>query len=262
MKHFKYACYRYSFWLSWLSVIIGIVAIIPFPEQDSIAVPIIIVAICFFSAFIIPYFGSFFKKEYSIATIGKSTISLHFGSIFEQDCFVVTTNRNFDVSPDDIYISRESLLAKFIDTFYPNDESSLISEIASKIGTNNDGTIKYQQYGKTIQINKESRIIYLLAFTDRKKSNQPKDFYFKAVYGLLKELLNANHGKTISIPLLGANNNLSNSGFDNASIALESIITMIKQFEIENQCSELKIQIVVLPEMRSEIIDTIAKLKK
>ena len=262
MNHLKYAWHRYSFWLSWLSVFIGIAAIIPFPEQWSIAVPIVIVLICFLSAFIIPLLGSFVKKEYSIATIGKSNISLRFASLFEQDCFVVTTNRNFDVTPDDHYISRTSLLAKFVDVFYSNNASPLISEIASQLGTNNDGTIKRQQYGKTIQINKDSRIIYLLAFTDRKKSDQPKDFYFKAIYGLLKEISNANHGKTISIPLFGSNNNLSNSGFDNASIALESIITMIKLFEIENQCSELKIQIVVLPEMRSEIIETIAKQKK
>lgn len=262
MNHFKYACHRYSFWLSWLSVLIGIVAIIPFPEQWSVAGPIITVLICFLSAFLIPFIGAFFKKEYSIATIGKSTISLRFGSLFEQECFVVTTNRNFDVTPDAHYISSTSLLAKFVDAFYPNDITSLKNEIASQLGTNNDGSIKRQQYGKTIQINKESKIIYLMAFTDRNKNNQPDDFYIKAIRGFLKEISNSNHGMTVSIPLFGSNNSLSNSGFSNDSVALESIVTMIKLFEIENQRSELKIQIVVLPEKRAEIIDTIAKLAK
>ena len=260
MNHLKYALHRYSFWLSWLSVIIGIVAIIPFPEQCSVYVPIVIVAICFLSAFIIPYLSSFFKKEYSIATIGKSSISLRFGSIFDQDCFVITTNRNFDVRPDDNYISRTSLLAKFVDTFYPNDVSELINEITSQLETNNDGTIKRQQYGKTIQFNNDSKIVYLMAFTDRQKSNQPDDFYIKAIRGFLKEVSDSNHGRTICVPLFGSNNSLSNSGFANNSVALESIVTMIKLFEIENQRSELKIQIIVLPETRSEIIDTIAKL--
>lgn len=262
MNHIKYACYRYPFWIGWLSVIIGIVAIIPFPEQWSIAVPIAIVALCFLTAFIMPLLNSIFKKEYKIATIGKSSISLRFGSIFDQDCFVVTTNRNFDVTPDDQYISRTSLLAKFVDAFYHNNVSSLISEIASKLGTNSDGTIIRQKYGKTISINKESKIIYLMAFTDRDKNKQPDDFYISAIRELLKEISNSNHGRTISIPLFGSNNTLSNSGFANYSVALESIVTMIKLFEIENQRSELKIQIVVLPETRNDIIDTIAKLKK
>lgn len=262
MNHIKYACYRYPFWIGWLSVIIGIVAIIPFPEQWSISVPIVIVAICFLSAFIIPLLGSFLKKEYSIATIGKSTISLRFDSLFEQDCFVVTTNRNFDVTPDDHYISRTSLLAKFVDAYYPNSLSSLITEISSQLETNNDGTIKRQQYGKTIHFNKDSKIIYLMAFTDRQKSDQPDDFYIKAIRGFLKEVSDSNHGRTICVPLFGSNNTLSNSGFANYSVALESIVTMIKLFEIENQRSELKIQIVVLPETRNDIIDTIAKLIK
>ena len=102
MNHIKYACHRYSYWLSWLSVLIGIVAIIPFPEQCPIVVPIVIVISCFILAFIIPFVGSFVKNEYSIVTIGKSNISLRFGSIFEQECFAVTTNRNFDVIPDEI----------------------------------------------------------------------------------------------------------------------------------------------------------------
>ncbi|MCR5111612.1 MAG: DUF6430 domain-containing protein [Ruminococcus sp.] len=262
MNHFKYARHRYSYWLGWLSVLIGIVAIIPFPEQCPITVPIAIVSFCFILAFIIPFVGSFVKTEYSIATIGKSNISLRFGSIFEQECFAVTTNRNFDVIPDETYISSTSLLAKFVNAFYPNDISSLINEIASKLETNNDGTIKRQQYGKTIQINKDSKIVYLMAFTDRDKNNQPDDFYIKAIRGFLKEISNSNHGRTVSIPLFGSNNSLSNSGFENNAVALESIVTMIKLFEIENQRSELKIQIVVLPEARSEIIDTIARLSK
>ena len=191
MNHFKYARHRYSYWLGWLSVLIGIVAIIPFPEQCPITVPIAIVSFCFILAFIIPFVGSFVKTEYSIATIGKSNISLRFGSIFEQECFAVTTNRNFDVIPDETYISSTSLLAKFVNAFYPNDISSLINEIASKLETNNDGTIKRQQYGKTIQINKDSKIVYLMAFTDRDKNNQPDDFYIKAIRGFLKEISNS-----------------------------------------------------------------------
>ena len=126
---------------------------------------------------------------------------MRFGSLFEQECFVVTTNRNFDVTPDAHYISSTSLLAKFVDAFYPNDITSLKNEIASQLGTNNDGSIKRQQYGKTIQINKESKIIYLMAFTDRNKNNQPDDFYIKAIRGFLKEISNSNHGMTVSIPL-------------------------------------------------------------
>lgn len=262
MNHLKYAWHRYSFWLSWLSVFIGIAAIIPFPEQWSVAVPIVIVTICFLSAFIIPFLGSFLKKDFSITTIGKSTISLQFGSIFEQDCFVVTTNRNFDVIPDDNYISRTSLLAKFVDMFYPNDLTPLINEIESQLGTNSDGTIKRQQYGKTIHIDKNSKIVYLMAFTDRQKTDQPDDFYIKAIRAFLKEIANSNHGRTISIPLFGSNNSLSNSGFTDDSIALESLVTMIKLFEIENQRTQLKIQIVVLPEKRADIIDTIARIAK
>lgn len=262
MNHIKYAWHRFPFWISWISVIIGIIAIIPFFDQCSIFVPIAIVALCFLTAFIMPLLNSIFKKEYKIATIGKSSISLRFGSIFDQDCFVVTTNRNFDVTPDDQYISRTSLLAKFVDAFYPNSLSSLMNEISSQLGTNNEGAIKRQQYGKTIQINHGSKIIYLMAFTDRDKKKQPDDFYITAIRGFLKEISNANHGRTISIPLFGSNNSLSNSGFENNSVALESIVTMIKLFEIENQRSELKIQIVVLPETRAEIIDTIAKVSK
>ena len=97
-----------------------------------------------------------------------------------------------------------------------------------------------------------------MAFTDRKKSAQPKDFYLKAVKGLLKELSEANHGKTIAIPLLGENNNLSNTGFSNCEVAFESLVSMINSFGIANPQAELRLKIVILPNKKTELIKVIS----
>ena len=103
-----------------------------------------------------------------------------------------------------------------------------------------------------------NKLVYFMAFTDREKNKQPNDFYLKSMRAFLKELSKANHGKTISIPLIGNNNNLSDTGFHSSEMTFESLITMINEFEIENPKSELKLKIVVLPENRADIIKSIA----
>ena len=116
----------------------------------------------------------------------------------------------------------------------------------------------HEKYGKTINVSIHNKLVYFMAFTDREKSKQPNDFYLKSMRAFLKELSKANHGKIISIPLIGNNNNLSDTGFHSSEMTFESLITMINEFEIENPKSELKLKIVVLPENRADIIKTIA----
>lgn len=258
-KHLKYASSRFSHWIAKFSVLIGILAVIPLQNYLSCLALICIVLAIFALAFIIPLVGSYILKEFRISTIGKSTVTLKFDDLLEQDCFVITTNLNFDVEPDEKYISSLSLLAKFVKMYYPNDISLLKQEIQKQLSVPKNRQIKPRDYGTTVRIDKESKIIYLMAFTDRNKNDQPEDFYITSIREFFKTIANENHGRVVSVPLFGNNNNLSNSGFMSKSMALESLLTMIHVFEIENQRSELKFQIVVLPEDRAEIIDTVAK---
>lgn len=60
------------------------------------------------------------------------------------------------------------------------------------------------------------------------------------------------------MPLLGDNNNLSDSGFSNSETSFRNLVAMINNFEIMNQRSELKLKIVILPQKRSELINVVS----
>ena len=253
-NHFKYALSKYTYWFTGFATIIGVIAIVPVCTPIAIS----IVIACFLLPFIIPLVISYTKKEFRIKTIGYSRVTVAFGDLFEEDCFVITTNRNFDVKPDGKYVAEKSVLGLFVQRFFQNDTKELEKLISSQLLLNENGDIIPEQYGKTINVSIQNKLVYFMAFTDREKSKQPKDFYLKSMRGFLKELSKANHGKTISIPLIGNNNNLSDTGFHSCEMTFESIITMINEFEIENPKSELKLRIVVLPKNRAEIIKSIA----
>ena len=253
-NHFNFALSKYTYWFTGFAAIIGVIAIIPVCTPIAIA----IVIACFLLPFIIPLLISYTKKEFRIKTIGYSRVTVVFGDLFDEECFVVTTNRNFDIIPDGMYVAENSVLGLFVHRFFQNDSKKLDELISSQLSLNENGEIIPEKYGKTINVSIQNKLVYFMALTDREKSKQPKDFYLKSMREFLKELSKANHGKTISIPLIGNNNNLSDTGFHSCETTFESIITMINEFEIENPKSELKLRIVVLPENRADIIKTIA----
>lgn len=69
------------------------------------------------------------------------------------------------------------------------------------------------------------------------------------------QLVEENHGKTVCMPLIGANNNLSDTGFDDTRVAFQNFVAMVNCFGIVNQRSELKLKIIALPEERKNLID-------
>ena len=253
-NHLKYALSKYTYWFTGFATIIGVIALVP--VCTPIAITIVIA--CFLLPFIIPLVISYTKKEFRIKTIGYSSITVAFGDLFDEECFVVTTNRNFDIVPDGKYVADTSVLGLFVQRFFQNETNKLQKLISSQLSLNENREIIPEKYGKTINVSIQNKLVYFMAFTDREKSKQPKDFYLKSMREFLKELSKANHGKIISIPLIGNNNNLSDTGFHSCEMTFESIITMINEFEIENPRSELKLRIVVLPKNRAEIIKSIA----
>lgn len=260
IHHIKYALSKYTDWFSILATFGGVIAILSLEKWLAIT----IIVCCYTLAFLIPFVSSFLKKEFHIKTIGNSDVTVQFGDIFDEKCFMVTTNRHFDVDPNEGFIADSSLLGAFVNKFYPNNIGELKQTIRNNNGITLDGNnnINTVPYGKTILFQKNGKIIYLMAFTDRKKSKQPKDFYVKAVNGFLKEISEANHGKTIAICLLGDNNNLSNTGFASSEIAFKSLISMIDNFGIQNLQATLKLKIVILPDKRAELIEVISRYSK
>lgn len=259
MNYIKYANSQYFNWLGRFATVLGLIAILPI---DTILLRYIVL-FCIALAFIIPFIESIIKHNFKIKTIGKSNVSFKFGDLFDEECFVVTINRYFDVNPTGEYISEGSVLGKFVEKFFSNNVSeleNLINNELQKIDDKKDNG-KYD-YGTCIKINVNEKIVYFLVFTDRKKSDQPHDFYQKSVQGLLKTIADENHGKTMAIPLLGGNSNLSDSGFSNDGIAFKSLIAMINNFEISNQRSELKIKIIALPGTQAELINVVKLYSK
>lgn len=254
INHFKYAFSRFPYLFSCFAIVIGVIELIQLCLQ--VAVTIIITSIVL--SFLIPLIVSYFKHEFRIRTLGHSKVTVAFGNLFDEECFVVTTNRYFDIIPDGNYITEDSVLGDFVNSFFHNNTNELKDIISSQLPLGENKNIKRVPYGKTISFKCNDKLVYFMALTDREKSSQPKDFYIKAMREFLKEISQANHGKTISIPLIGNNNNLSDTGFYSCEMTLESIITMINEFEIENPKSELKLRIVVLPENRAKIIKSIS----
>lgn len=255
MNHIKYAVSQYLFWLGIFGILTGIISIL-LDDKDCLAIGIVIASLIL--SFFIPLIGSLFKCNFKIKTVGKSNISFRFGNLFDEECYVITTNRYFDVNPSGEYICEDSVIGKFVKEYFPNNVAeleNLINAEVSKMQSGSNG--KPFDYGTWVRINFNNKIIYFLVFTDRIKTNQPNDFYERTLKSFLSTIVNENHGKIIGIPLLGHNNNLSDSGFSNSEISFNSLIAMINSFGIVNQRSELKIRIVALPEMRAELINLI-----
>lgn len=252
MCYIKYACSQYFTWLGYISIIIGVVAAVPVNEKYNY-IALILVIICFALAFVIPFLIAMKRRNFKIKTIGKSNVSFEFGNLLEEKCFVITTNRHFDVNPTGEWIAHDSLLGIYANKYFPNDIERLESLIDAEIG---DRNVLYE-YGKTIKIQHDGKIVYLLAFTDRKKTKQPKDFYEKSLQGMFEFIVIENHGETIAIPLIGDNNDLSDSGFDNSTITFKYLMTMINSFETRHPRSGIKLKIVALPEKRAELISVV-----
>ncbi len=258
-NHIIYAKDEYWGWFGKLATVIGIIAIFPLCR----CMAIIVIAFCFAFAFIIPFVTALVKRNFKIKTMNKSNISFRFGDLFDEECFVVTTNRYFDVNPTGDYIAENSLLAEFVRKFFPNNVTQLEQMIKEKLPKDEDNNIILpSDYGASVKIQYSGKLIYFLAFTDRYKSNQPEDFYVQAVQSFLKKMADENHGKTISIPLFGDNNNLSDSGFSNSEMSFKSLMAMVNNFEIVNQRSELKVRIVALQKKRSELINVLSSYTK
>ncbi len=258
-NHIIYAKDEYWGWFGKLATVIGIIAIFPLCR----CMAIIVIAFCFAFAFIIPFVTALVKRNFKIKTMNKSNISFRFGDLFDEECFVVTTNRYFDVNPTGDYIAENSLLAEFVRKFFPNNVTQLEQMIKEKLPKDEDNNIILpSDYGASVKIQYSGKLIYFLAFTDRYKSNQPEDFYVQAVQSFLKKMADENHGKTISIPLFGDNNNLSDSGFSNSEMSFKSLMAMVNNFEIVNQRSELKVRIVALQKKRSELINVLSSYSK
>ncbi|MBD5467428.1 MAG: hypothetical protein HDR21_04650 [Lachnospiraceae bacterium] len=258
INHIRYAISKYSFWLSIFATIIGIVAIVPICE----CIAVITVILCFALPFIIPFIASYRKQVFAIKTIGKSKVSFKFGDLFNEECIVITTNRYYDINPTGEYVSDNSVLGIFVQKFCNNSIVELEESLKAQLRRDEDNNLIPAQYGEYIKKEISGKMIYFLVFTDRNKSDQPQDFYTKAVQGFFNRIVNENHGKTICIPILGGNNNLSDSGFSNVGIAFRSLLAMISSFEIVNQRSELKLEIVALPKQRSELIDVVSSYAK
>lgn len=258
-NHIIYAKDEYWGWFGKLATVIGIIAIFPLCR----CMAIIVIAFCFAFAFIIPFVTALVKRNFKIKTMNKSNISFRFGDLFDEECLVVTTNRYFDVNPTGDYIAENSLLAEFVRKFFPNNVTQLEQMIKEKLPKDEDNNIILpSDYGASVKIQYSGKLIYFLAFTDRYKSNQPEDFYVQAVQSFLKKMADENHGKTISIPLFGDNNNLSDSGFSNSEMSFKSLMAMVNNFEIVNQRSELKVRIVALQKKRSELINVLSSYSK
>lgn len=258
INHIKYAISRYSFWLSLFAIVIGIIAVAPLCK----CVAIFLVVVCFVMPFFIPLLTSCFIQKFRIKTIGKSKISFVFGNLFNEDYIVITTNRYYDINPTGEYISEDSILGKFVQNFCSNDIVEIEKSLKAQLSRDEGNHLIPAQYGEYIKKKIGNKTVYFLVFTDRNKSDQPKDFYIKTVQGFLNKIADENHGKTISIPLLGGNNNLSDSGFSDNVMAFKSLMTMINNFEIVNQRSELKLKIVALPRERSELISVVSSYIK
>ena len=258
MNYIKYAISQYLHWLGIFATVLGVVAILPLSQ----CIAIFIVISCGLLAFIIPFLESIFRYEFKLKTIGKSNVSLKFGDLFNEECFVITTNRYFDVDPTGEYISKDSLLGRFVEKYFNNNVSELENLINLELSKIKNNNIEKFDYGTCIKINYNEKIIYFLAFTDRFKADQPDDFYEKTIQRFLKTINNENHGMTISVPLFGDNNNLSDSGFSSTEISFKSFIAMINNFEIVNQRSELKLRIVALPENQAKLINVVKSYSK
>ncbi len=258
INHIRYAASKYSFWLSIFATIIGIIAIIPICQ----CIATITVILCFVLSFIIPLIGSFRRRTFEIKTIGKSKVDFKFGDLLDEKYIVITTNRYYDINPNGEYVSEDSILGKFVQRFCNDNVIELEESLKACLMKDENGNVMPAQYGEYIKKEIDDRIVYFLVFTDRNKSDQPKDFYTQAVQGFLSRIVNENHGKAICIPLLGGNNNLSDSGFSDIEMAFRSLLAMINNFEIVNQRSELKLEIVALPEQRSKLIDVVASCAK
>lgn len=251
LNHLKYARKRYPSWFTQFVSVAGIISLI----QPEFYQAVGIILICFIAPFLFPFAWSFIKNDFSISTIGKSEVKLTFGNLFHENYIVITTTRYYDINPTGNYIAESSVIGKFVREFLKDEANILEVEKSLKSHLKHqNGKVVPAEYGDCIVENIGGKKVYFLVFTDREKQMQPQDFYVKTMQRFLDRISAENHGEYICVPLLGDNNNLSDTGFPNSVVTLQSFITMVNYYEIVNQRSTVKLKIVVLPEKRSELI--------
>lgn len=253
INNFRYAKERYGSIFAILSGICGMICIAKIPLYIRIAM----IIICFLLPLVLPLIESIIKKNFSIHTVGNSIVTFKFGNLFKEECIVLTSTRYFDVDPDNKIISENSVIGQYAIAYMNKYHKRLKDLVEAEI---KEEEIQLPvKYGDSIKLDIDGKIVYLLAFTDRKKSEQSLDFYPRTLQNFFKMCSDENHGKVISIPLIGDNNNLSDTGFKDSRISLDSIIAMINYFEVTHLSSTLKLQIVALPDKRAELIDMLHK---
>lgn len=250
INHIQYAWKRCQIWLGRIAVLYGLFEYLITDNCLRLGLSLLALSL----SFIIPFIYSF-KNEFPVKVEGKSKVSLKFGNLFDEDCIVVTTTIYFDIQPTGEIISDESLLGHFVKKYCEDNGASLEKKLQGKLKKDKNCNFKPVEYGHFLKEEVGNKMVYFLAFTDRDPKDQPKDFYVKTLLNFFDTIVKENHGKTICLPLIGDNNNLSDSGFGNSRIAYKSMISMINCFGIINQKSQLNLKIVALPSKRGELID-------
>lgn len=256
-NHVKYACSQY---LSLLTIFASALTVLTCLSFSGITFQVLAI-VCLFMPFLGPFLFSFCNKKFRIRTIGKSKVELIFGDLFVEECIVVTTNNCYDLNHNSDYIADTSVTGQF-SLKYRDDAKKCEEEFKSKLKTDKDNQLIPAEYGECLKKTINDKIVYFLVFTDRDKTKQPSDFYTQTLEGFFKKIASENHGKTICLPLIGGNNNLSDTGFSDAEMTFHSMMVMIQKFEIENQCSQLKLKIVAQPEERKNLVAAISTYKK
>ncbi len=252
-------CNRYSYWFALFSTIIEFIEKAPIGNKIRIILAILSIIL----SFIFPLVSSMLKKSFNISTtLGNTNLRLQFGTLFDEEYIVITTTRYYDINPKGGFASENSVAGIFVNKFCKHNARKLEQELQSHLGRDNDNNLLPAEYGDYIKKEIEGKTIYFLVFTDRLKTDQPADFYTETLGNFLNKIINENHGKAIAMPLIGDNNNLSDSGFTSSEMTFKSLIAMINHFEISHQRSQLKLTIVALPEKRSELIGVISEYSK
>lgn len=193
----------------------------------------------FFLCLLYTVIASRTKRNIKFKVSAKVNLEVKFGDLFEQKgIIVIPFNEYFDVVVDDKIISKNTLNGAFINKYFPNDSTSLLSKIneqlerhfeISNINTDRGkGNNKKYPLGTTIRIEKDDKIFFLVALTrfDERNRAQITNLEYQEVVIKLIDFIESNsNGYKVNLPLIGAGHSGVNA---NKQSLLEFLIFSLK----------------------------------
>jgi len=201
------------------------------------------------------------KTQISVKLKNTLKVNIFYGDIFKQkDIIVIPVNEYFDTIVDNKIIAENTLHGKFIKQFFGGNERELKMQINNQLKNIKEfsinenrkvGNKKRYKLGTTMEIKKDDKIFYLVAFTRFNKNNRAeinKIEYLEVLIKLFDYIEQYSNAKKVNLPLLGGGHSGINLSKQQLLELILLVLIVVDKLTLING-----LNIILHPSLKNEI---------